>query len=400
MEEALKLEVNDEEKFRLFNSFLKDEVAPYAERKFGLETAVLYIADMIDRGCTAPSLFREVEVGEEFGFKFPGVIRMIKRFMQDTTSHLRQLEVLYKKAKCASVTKVVAARLTDLNMTRINEIVRDVVDEKVASIKYTIRLPSHEVELTSEYLDEFVKSGRDKLQITAQNEQKGFSLYTQLSDALTVCGDQITVFEDVDVRLLFDAYNLEPDDETRQEEIMEEIQHARTTLAKLAPVAPLAVQGLEATSRLYIDPVLLASARIVGEIKLYVEKKISGKRANGPVDYVFIFNKKIICVTEAKYQKLKEGLAQNVAQMAVVREIRGSKRKIDFISQDEGNTSEDESDSGSIPIYGIATTAKSWIFSLLQDDQLRISDTIDNTTDEQLTRVVALVAGLLTAGKK
>lgn len=101
---------------------------------------------------------------------------------------------------------------------------------------------------------------------------------------------------------------------------------------------------VEATIRLYIDPVLLASARIVKEIKLFAEKTISGKAATGPVDYIFYFKGKIVvCVTEAKCQKLKEGLAQNIAQIAVAREMHCSKRKLDDISEEE-DTDDDASD--------------------------------------------------------
>ncbi|CAB9519772.1 hypothetical protein SEMRO_1045_G234980.1 [Seminavis robusta] len=128
-----------------------------------------------------------------------------------------------------------------------------------------------------------------------------------------------------------------------------------------------------------------------------MEKKITGIRAHG-----FTFRDKIICVTEAKYQKLKEGLAQNVAQMGVVREMWGTKRKIEDISGDGKAGEHDGHLEGDIepPVYGIVTTGKEWIFSLFSDGNLCISETIANTSDVQLNLVLSLVAGLLDAGKR
>ena len=349
--EALKKKVDDDGgEIALFNKFLEESVAPFFVEQQGQEIAVLLVVDMMAAGCTSPLAFRQLEAGVEGMFVFSKkshetMIRStISGFLLDKCQ--RRLDIDYKKPNSATVNKQANVPMEDWTLERINVIVRGTIKEQVAHLTYTVRGGDTEPILTEDKLKQFVRSGAESLKITAHNQQKDFSLYTNLDDALKVFGEGagIEVIEDVGVHMLFTAYSLNPSDESRRAEIVEEIQHARKTLKKLKPIAPLATHGLEATERLYIDPVLLASARIVQDVKLYVEKKIAGRRVHGPVDYIFTLRDKIICcVTEAKSQELQEGLAQNVAQMGVIREMmrRGTKkRKIQDISEDEEEAGE------------------------------------------------------------
>lgn len=61
---------------------------------------------------------------------------------------------------------------------------------------------------------------------------------------------------------------------------------------------PLEGGACEATKRVYIDPILVAAARIVEGVRILIEREISTPDANGPLDYMFEFEDRIICVTE------------------------------------------------------------------------------------------------------
>lgn len=103
----------------------------------------------------------------------------------------------------------------------------------------------------------------------------------------------------------------------------EEFLHAVSTLERLHNVVPLP-QGCEATRRLYINPFLLASARLAGDVLIQVEKMYESKDVHGPIDYVFKFGEQTICVTEGKKDDIDGGVIQNVAQLSAVSDDRAN----------------------------------------------------------------------------
>ena len=77
---------------------------------------------------------------------------------------------------------------------------------------------------------------------------------------------------------------------------------------------------LEASVREYISSVLLACARITGNIKLVAELDIAGRKGNGPLDYAILYENFFLLITEAKKDNLENGIIQNIAQLVASRE--------------------------------------------------------------------------------
>ena len=81
---------------------------------------------------------------------------------------------------------------------------------------------------------------------------------------------------------------------------------------------------MEASVREYISSVLLACARITGDVKLFAELEIAGRKGSGPLlDYAILYKKFFLLVTEAKKDQLEQGVIQNIAQL-VARERRNA----------------------------------------------------------------------------
>jgi hypothetical protein len=102
-------------------------------------------------------------------------------------------------------------------------------------------------------------------------------------------------------------------------------QHVRLaiqTIGALLKVAPIS-GGCEATRRMYIDPVLVAAANIVGDVVMKVERHLESPRVCGDVEYLFT-NTHVptltVCVTEGKHDQQEKGVVKNIAQLAAVRD--------------------------------------------------------------------------------
>ncbi|KAL7562417.1 hypothetical protein ACA910_020561 [Epithemia clementina (nom. ined.)] len=169
-----------------------------------------------------------------------------------------------------------------------------------------------------------------------------------------------------------------------------ELLHAVSTLQRLHDIVPLP-QGCEVTRRLYIDPFLLASARLAGEILIQVEKVYESKDVWGPVDYVFKFGDQTICVTEGKKDNIDGGVIQNVAQLSAVSDDR--KRKFSEISAKEGEEK---------PIYGIATTYLNWSFLVLNKGVVTQSSIygIKDGDMNDVGGIIGRIVAILEEGKK
>ena len=115
---------------------------------------------------------------------------------------------------------------------------------------------------------------------------------------------------------------------------------------------------LEASVREYISTVLLACARITGNVKLVAELVIAGRKGNGPLDYAILYENFFLLITEAKKDQLDQGVIQNIAQLVASREetlygLASGRNKRNYMSM--------AGDIACIPSTGVASTGKEWV---------------------------------------
>ena len=101
----------------------------------------------------------------------------------------------------------------------------------------------------------------------------------------------------------------------------EVIQHALVDLMYKNELYGPITDCAEASSvREYISPVILACAKFAGDVKLSAERKITGKKGNGPLDYAMLYKDFFLLITEAKKDNLNHGVIQNLGQLVASRE--------------------------------------------------------------------------------
>ena len=113
---------------------------------------------------------------------------------------------------------------------------------------------------------------------------------------------------------------------------------------------------LESSVREYISSVLLACARITGNVKLVAELDIAGRKGNGPLDYAILYQNFFLLITEAKKDQLENGIIQNIAQLVASREqflYDNSSLKRNYMSM--------AGDIACIPSTGVVSTGKEWV---------------------------------------
>ena len=246
----------------------------------------------------------------------------------------------------------------------------------LARVEFTL---PHNVPLDSDAkLQEIPKKVPMKVEVSVT--RVGFSSILTVKDALKLLGQRGDSIP-IDNNAFPQQANIDQDSG--------EILHAVSTLERLQTVVPLP-QGCEATRRLYIDPILLASARLAGDVLMQVEKMYESKDVHGPIDYVFKFGEQTICVTEGKKDDIDGGVIQNVAQLSAVSDDR--KRKLSEISQDEGEEQ---------PIYGIATTYLNWSFLVLRNGKIAQSNIhcIRDGEKTDVCDIVGRIVAILLSGK-
>lgn len=270
----------------------------------------------------------------------------------------------------------------ELTMEALTKRTREAFNIPAARLVFTIE--ENVVIEQQEQLDQLKAGCGDKpVQLKVVLNQVGFSSIKTIGAALRLLGqhgesDAITIDDTAFPKAL------EMDDKN------EELVHAMTTIEKVSGVLDL-LFGCEMTRRVYIDPLLIASARVAGNIKLEVERNYQNQDLNGPVDYTFKFGEQTICVTEGKKDNLEAGVVQNLAQLVAVRDER--KRKFDEISSEQ------------TPIYGIATTYTSWSFLKLSDDQVVRSSPISihhstgQSNIEDIKMIIGRIVAILQEGK-
>ena len=116
---------------------------------------------------------------------------------------------------------------------------------------------------------------------------------------------------------------------------------------------------LQNSVREYISTVLLACARITGNVKLVAELNVVGRKGTGPLDFAMHYNNFfLLTITEAKKDQLGQGVIQNVAQLVASREetyynLTSVFNKRNYMSM--------ASDIACVPSTGVASTGKEWV---------------------------------------
>jgi hypothetical protein len=108
--------------------------------------------------------------------------------------------------------------------------------------------------------------------------------------------------------------------------------------------------------REFISPVLLASAKIAGNVKLAAELNILGKKAYGHLDYAILYKMFFLLITEAKNDDINHGVMQNIGQLLAARDeylqsLAGPKKR---------NYMSTAGDITNIPSTGVASTGDKW----------------------------------------
>lgn len=195
------------------------------------------------------------------------------------------------------------------------------------------------------------------LELTVHIQQIGFSNVPNLKAALDMCGEGTKHKSQMDLADFMSK--TKANTVVGMDKYTEELAHACSTIDKLRTVLSVDT-GDETTKCTYILPVIVAAVLISGDVMIEEERKIEAPFAHGPVDYAFLYEDTIICVTEAKDGDMKHGLRQNIAQLAATRNER--KRKIDKTHKADD-----------ITYYGIATTYNEWQLIELEGNEVRSS---------------------------
>jgi hypothetical protein len=287
------------------------------------------------------------------------------------------------KVHSGKTTKTSEMERDEVTIRNIESVVRSEFDIPLAALEFYIGTKTTPLVEVSQ-----LQGATGTISIYFVNLHIGSSKVKSVSDALSMCGKGTEIKTEAK-DLLQKKKEIAVDDQ--------ELLHALVTLKKLEDVLPIS-GGCEATRRVYIDPILVAAARIVKGITMEVERNIAAPRANGPVDYLFKCEDRVICITEGKYNDQDKGVVQNIAQLSAVRDCRKRKRKCDEISEDDNDLGENA------PFYGIATTYLTWQVTVLHNKKVKVTPlvTIGVGTPhlaDDVKRVVELVAGVLGGGK-
>ena len=256
--------------------------------------------------------------------------------------------------KWGHFSKSVVVRL-DANLETLKIKAIDLWEDALLPIDFDLRNCSGDASLTDETCADFLRNGNCKIKI--ESCAVGFSKIKR-SDVLDWAG--VNEIEDDDS--YFEDNILDLENEEIKNIIDHVVRHIQYTDGVYGPI----VRCLENSVREYIGAVLLACALIAGEIKMSAEKSICGKRAYGPLDYVMLYKKFFLLITEAKKDDMIGGTTQNLAQLVASREqylyneapVSRKRTYMDMAGQ-----------IARIPSTGIVTSGKDWILlRYLQQD--------------------------------
>lgn len=144
-------------------------------------------------------------------------------------------------------------------------------------------------------------------------------------------------------------------------------------------------EACEYTKREFISPLLIAAVCVCNAteklISMICEKTVVGKHGRGPIDYVLLFKRIFVLLTEAKNTDLEGGQAQNIVQQESCREslanafvpftLVGESRKRKF--EEVFNVVR------TIATFGIVTTGLYWRFTKVDHSQDKTQVTKSST---------------------
>ncbi|CAG8615064.1 5814_t:CDS:2 [Paraglomus occultum] len=153
----------------------------------------------------------------------------------------------------------------------------------------------------------------------------------------------INAIPKLDIDATFGPYEVDQE----QEKFLKE------NLGKITKAFHYVVSNNEATTRNYINPIIIEAVSAVqkshASVRLAVDEQFDGSKGYGRLDYVLFCEELAVVVTEAKMIDVQNRIAQNIAQLhTAVEESKKRKR------------------SNGTPMckamYGIVTTANEWRF--------------------------------------
>ena len=281
-----------------------------------------------------------------------------------------------------------AVMKNELSLSAILKTARELLKIPIAALAFSYVKDSAEIPLKDNKVvaSLIIRPNLNACIIRVKNLQEGFSSFTSVKDALrlvdaTSDNDKLPVSDDKFPKPLTEF--------SKQQN--KELVHAMDTIRRLKDVVPIE-QSVKATRRLYVDPMLLASARVAGgeekDVKMMVEQVYENEDVNGPIDYVFSFKDVTICVTEGKKDSLDRGIAQNIAQLVAVRDTNTRKRKHHEMEEEQQT------------IFGIATTYVEWAFIRLEGSTIVQTTHRSISSENEIKKIVGLIVAILQEGKK
>ena len=252
---------------------------------------------------------------------------------------------------------------------------------------------------TDQELAFFLDSAGANITFWVASECKGFREFNLLNAVLYARStDNVPVVDDTE----FPSEDF-TDSDTAIKGILD---HAvQDIMFKIPIFGPITDAQSEASVREFIGPLLVAAAKIAGEIKLVCEKRITGSKGAGPVDYAALYKTFNVVITEAKKDDLRSGLGQNIAQLVSARE--------DYLYRtaqpnNKRMFAEFAPDIASVPSFGAVSTAEKWVFTLYRGDRLyrstpRLLLLEDGSSEADVRKglldVVGTLVGILNAQK-
>jgi len=203
------------------------------------------------------------------------------------------------------------------------------------------------------------RSKQHELTLVVVSDCLGFSDYKKEDEYLKL--ENIVKVENVS----FGSDNFVEDDWNSQ------IAHAvKDIMNKIKLYGPI-TNICEASVREHVSPVLSLSALIAEDIMMRAEQKVSGLRGNGPLDYMFLYKKFPITMTEVKDEDIASGIAQNDAQLVAGRQqykfhLQNHVPELKEISKKRKYL---DIDISSIPSFGIVSSGRDWMFQKLVEGE-------------------------------
>lgn len=298
--------------------------------------------------------------------------------------------------------------LNDMTLENLRSIVMNKWDDfyrKEFHLEYE-DVASKVVEVVDdELLASLVKSAG--VNFTVISDCCGFSEYKKEADYLGI--ERIELIEGVTdfPRLEFDI-----------DQWKDQIDHAvKDIMNKIQLYGPIN-QTCEASVREHISPVLSLAALIAGDIKMRAEQRICGLRGTGPLEYLCLYRRFPMAVTEVKDEDLDQGVAQNDAQLVASRQDYKFKLHKYLVDDDEIQAMSKkrkylEIDLKDIPSFGIVSSGLIWILqkfiegangarSTIFKSKPMLINLLDGTEQEikeQMLEVARHIVGILTIQK-